>query len=202
VDKGTGPRWARDGKRIAYARADGIWTYDLTDGQRTQWTGSGTDPIWSPRGKSLLFRNGGVVKQILFAGPQMRKLVPMDGAPRWVDETHFPLDVHEITAENLKAHGMGEENLENDQILAHRYGGPHDGALERRRPRRLRGPVPAEVIAIQVTTSRRAGRGVLAQRHYLRALESAGGRLLRWNLSPAALQDPRRLADLPAGRTR
>lgn len=71
--KWVNPSWSPDSERIVFRRSDkenigkyiGIWTLSVKDGVLTRITDSGSDPIWSPDGRTIAYKRRGEKAPVL-----------------------------------------------------------------------------------------------------------------------------------------
>lgn len=127
VAKGSSPDWSPDGRRIAFAGADGLWTVRADgSGQRRLTRGEDTDPRWSPDGRRLVFtgyRQGHAEVYVARAdGRGLRRLTRNtvdDYAADWSPDgarilfTHGPDEAHQVYVMN--ADGTRKRNLSRNR---------------------------------------------------------------------------------------
>jgi dipeptidyl aminopeptidase/acylaminoacyl peptidase len=128
------PRWSPDGKRIAFASAEGgsaqLWVHWLAGGEAVRLTGLPTSPsslAWSPDGKSIAYTM--LVKD---DGPKFGKAPgnKPEGA-KWAE----PLEVHDLLAYRGDGEGYIEPGFEKIFVVPATGGSPrqltfgpyHDG---------------------------------------------------------------------------
>jgi Tol biopolymer transport system component len=78
------PRYSPDGRHIAYAGDEGIWTYDRETGAKTLVVADGGNAVWSPDGRHIYSVKEGVYRASLDTPADSERVVtPRSGQYLW-----------------------------------------------------------------------------------------------------------------------